>query len=117
MRRSVSLKGFVLLLVLILAVFFLLHSLLRSGTEERSGKEKELKVRLTRLEEENKDLTTQLNVVDTEEYIRSSAVRDYAYVQRDAIRFEFTNPEAIYGYSQEELEILMDEISEGGAQR
>ena len=82
--------------------------------DERAEKEKELKVRLTRLEEENKDLTTQLNVVDTDDYIRSSAVRNYSFVQKDAIRFEFTNPDAIYGYSEEELAILMDEISEGG---
>ncbi len=114
MQRSVSLKGFVLVLGLILAVFLILHTVLRSGVDERAEKEKELRVRLTRLEEENKDLTTQLNVVDTDDYIRSSAVRDYSYVQKDAIRFEFTNPEAIYGYSQEELAILMDEISEGG---
>ena len=114
MQRSVSLKGFVLVLGLIVAVFLILHTVLRSGVAERAEKEKELKVRLTRLEEENKDLTTQLNVVDTDDYIRSSAVRDYSFVQKDAIRFEFTNPDAIYGYSEEELAILMDEISEGG---
>ena len=114
MQRSVSLKGFVLVLGLIVAVFLILHTVLRSGVDDRAEKEKELKVRLTRLEEENKDLTTQLNVVDTDDYIRSSAVRDYSFVQKDAIRFEFTNPDAIYGYSEEELAILMDEISEGG---
>ncbi len=114
MQRSVSLKGFVLVLGLIVAVFLILHTVLRSGVDERAEKEKELKVRLTRLEEENKDLTTQLNVVDTDDYIRSSAVRNYSFVQKDAIRFEFTNPDAIYGYSEEELAILMDEISEGG---
>ena len=114
MQRSVSLKGFVLVLGLIVAVFLILHTVLRSGVDERTEKEKELKVRLTRLEEENKDLTTQLNVVDTDDYIRSSAVRNYSFVQKDAIRFEFTNPDAIYGYSEEELAILMDEISEGG---
>lgn len=114
MQRSVSLKGFVLVLGLIVAVFLILHTVLRSGVDERAEKEKELKVRLTRLEEENKELTTQLNVVDTDDYIRSSAVRNYSFVQKDAIRFEFTNPDAIYGYSEEELAILMDEISEGG---
>ena len=41
-------------------------------------------------------------------------MRNYSFVQKDAIRFEFTNPDAIYGYSEEELAILMDEISEGG---
>ena len=47
----------------------------------------------------------------TEEYIMSSAVRDYSYVQKDAIRFEFTNPEVLYAYSEAELQILMDEMN------
>jgi len=117
MQRTMSFKGFVIILAIGLAVFLILHAALTSGADEQAAKERELRVRLTQLEEENKNLTTQLNVVGTEDYIRSSAVRDYAYVQKDAIRFEFTNPEAIYGYSQEELAILMDEISEGGAER
>ena len=54
----------------------------------------------------------QLNVVGTDEYIMSSAVRNYSYVQKDAIRFEFTNPEVLYAYSEEELRILMDEMSD-----
>ena len=41
----------------------------------------------------------------------TSAVRDYAYVQKDAIRFEYTNPEALYAYTEEELQILMDEMN------
>ena len=42
----------------------------------------------------------------------SSAVKDYAYVRHDAIRFEFTNPEALYAYTEEELQILMDEMND-----
>ena len=42
----------------------------------------------------------------------SSAVKDYSYVKKDAIRFEFTNPEVLYAYSEEELQILMDEMND-----
>ena len=41
----------------------------------------------------------------------TSAVKEYAYVQKDAIRFEYTNPEALYAYTEEELQILMDEMN------
>ena len=41
----------------------------------------------------------------------ANAVKKYSYVKRDAIRFEYTNPEAIYAYSEKELQILMDEMS------
>ena len=70
-----------------------------------------LRVQKARLEEENKDLNNRLEVVGTEAYIMSSAVKDYAYVKRDAIRFEFTNPEALYAYTDEEMQILMDEMN------
>ena len=112
MNRTMHLKGFALILGIMLVAFLVLHSTLRSAVDEKTEKEKELRVQLTRLEEENKDLNAQLNVVGTDEYIMSSAVRDYSYVKKDAIRFEFTNPEALYAYSEEELQILMDEMND-----
>ena len=66
----------------------------------------------TKLEEEFKALNRELNVVGTDEYIMSSAVKDYSYVKKDSIRFEFTNPEALYAYSEAELQILMDEMND-----
>ena len=59
----------------------------------------------------NKDLLNRLNMAGTDEYIMANAVKKYSYVKRDAIRFEYTNPEAIYAYSEQELQILMDEMS------
>ena len=112
MNRTMHLKGFALILGIMLIAFLVLHSTLRSAVDEKTEKEKELRVQLTRLEEENKDLNAQLNVVGTDEYIMSSAVRDYAYVRKNAIRFEYTNPEALYAYSEEELQILLDELND-----
>lgn len=111
MNRTMTLRGFILLLGLILIVFLILHSILRGSVDEQTRKEQELRVRLTRLEEENKDLLSRLNMAGTDEYIMANAVRKYSYVKRDAIRFEYTNPEAIYAYSEKELQILMDEMS------
>ena len=98
MYRSMNLKGFLLILGIMLLVFLVLHSMLRG-------------VQKTRLEEEYKTLSNQLNVVGTEEYIMSSAVKDYSYVKKNAIRFEFTNPEVLYAYTEDELQILMDEMN------
>ena len=111
MHKAMNLKGFALILGLMLVVFLFLHGSLNSSLKERAEKEKELRVRLTKLEEENKELNARLNVVGTDEYIMSSAVRDYAYVKRDAIRFEFSNPEVLYAYTEEELQILLDELN------
>ncbi len=112
MYRSMNLKGFALILGIMLLIFLILHSVLRNTVNEKAEEEKLLRIQKTKLEEEFKSLNKQLNVVGTDEYIMSSAVRNYSYVQKDAIRFEFTNPEVLYAYSEEELRILMDEMSD-----
>ena len=112
MNRTMNLKGFVLILGIILLVFLVVHSLLGSKNNEASEKEKALRVQQTRLEEENKALVAQQNAAGTQEFIMSVAVKDYSYVQKEAIRFEFSNPEALYAYTQEEMQILMDEMND-----
>ncbi|MBR2660170.1 MAG: hypothetical protein K6F61_05615 [Clostridiales bacterium] len=112
MNKTMNLKGFLLILGIMLLLFLILHSTLRGTVNEKAEEEKILRVKKTRLEEEYKRLNKELNVVGTDEYIMSSAVRDYSYVRRDAIRFEFTNPEVLYAYSESELQILMDEMND-----
>ena len=112
MYRSMNLKGFLLILGIMLLIFLILHSSLRGTANQKAEEEKLLRVKKARLEEEYKNLNQQLNVVGTDEYIMSSAVRDYSYVKKDAIRFEFTNPEVLYAYSEAELQILMDEMND-----
>ena len=112
MYRSMNLKGFLLILGIMLLVFLILHGVLRGTVNEKAEEEKILRVRKTKLEEEFKRLNKELNVVGTDEYIMSSAVKDYSFVRKDAIRFEFTNPEVLYAYSEAELQILMDEMND-----
>ena len=112
MYKTMNMKGFLLILGIMLLIFLILHSVLKSTVDEKAEKEKALRVQLTQLEEENKNLINRLDNVGTDEYIMSSAVRDYSYVRKDAIRFEFTNPEALYAYTDDELQILMDEMND-----
>ena len=112
MYRSMNLKGFLLILGVMLLIFIVAHSVLKGTLNEKAEEEKLLQVKKTKLEEEFKSLNKQLSVVGTDEYIISSAVRDFSYVKRDAIRFEFSNPEALYAYTAEELRILVDEMAE-----
>ena len=112
MYRSMNLKGFLLILGIMLLIFLILHSSLKGTANQKAEEEKLLRVRKARLEEEYKNLNKQLSVVGTDEYIMSSAIRDYSYVKKDAIRFEITNPEVLYAYTEEELQILMDEMND-----
>ena len=105
-------KGFALIMAAILIVFLSLHITMKGNIHRKADKENELRIALARLEEENNELLRQLKIVGTEEYIVQSAIRNYSYVNKDDIRFEFSNPEALDQYSEAELRILIDEMSD-----
>ena len=112
MQRTMTVKGFIVILSLILAVFLTLHLLMKGDLSRKAAEEAALAQALAELQEEEKDLKNQLSIVGTEDYIVSSAMENYSFVKKDDIRFEFSNPEALYTYSEEELRILVDEMAD-----
>ena len=112
MRKSMTIRGFIVILCLVLAVFLTLHLIMKGDLGRKAEQENELKQALSKLQEEEKDLRNQLSIVGPEEYIVSSARENYSYISRDDIRFEFSNPEALYAYTEEELRILVDEMAD-----
>ena len=112
MRRTMTVKGFLVILSLILAVFLSLHLLMKGDLHRKAEQEEALRQALAELQEEEKDLKNQLSIVGTNEFIVSSAMKNYDFVKDGDIRFEFSNPEALYTYSEEELRILVDEMAE-----
>ena len=105
-RRFLTLAG------LMAAVFLILYLLLRGQVTEKRQEEETLRVALTRMEENNKEMDARLKLVDTEDYVVNSAMTNYAFMNKNDLRFRFTNPEALYAYTEEELKILMDEDAE-----
>ena len=112
MNKTMNLKGFTVILAAALVIFLTFHLILQNTMGQKTDREKELQVTLTALEEQNKDLNARLNVVGTDSYIVSSAIQNYSFMSKDDIRFEYENPEALYAYSEEEIRILMDEMTE-----
>ncbi len=110
--RVMNKKGFLLILGIMLAAFLAFYLVLSSQLNQKRDQETARRVSLTRLEETNTELKNQLSLVGTEDYIVSSAMTNYAYMNRNDLRFEFTNPGALYAYTEEELKILMDEIAD-----
>ena len=56
------------------------------------------------------ELTTELAQVGSSSYIESRARTDYAFLKPGEIRFEVVNPDALEGYTEEEMKILMQEL-------
>ena len=112
MQRTMTVKGFLIILALVLAVFLCLHLIMKGDLSRKAEQERALQIALSKLQEEEKDLQNQLDIVETEDYIVSSARENYSYINRDDIRFEFSNPEALYTYTEDELRILVDEMAD-----
>ena len=112
MHRTMTVKGFLVILSVILAVFLCLHLIMKGDLSRKAEEEEALQLALAELKEEEKDLRNQLSIVGTESYIVSSARENYSFLKKDEIRFEFSNPEALYTYSEEELRILVDEMAD-----
>jgi cell division protein FtsB len=112
MQRTMTIRGFIVILALILAVFLCLHLIMRGDLSRKAEQEAALRQALAELQEEEKDLRNQLEIVGTEDYIVSSAKENYSYLNKEDIRFEFSNPEALYAYTEQELRILVDEVAD-----
>ena len=112
MQKAMTLKGFAVILALVLALFLALHLTMKGDLRRKAEQENALKLTLTRLQEEEKDLKNQLSIVGTEDYIVTSARENYSFVNADDIRFQYSNPEVLYMYTAEELRILVDEMAD-----
>lgn len=110
MRRVMNWKGFGVLVVTMLLVFFILHGIMQGRLAENKDKQTALQIDLTREQATNNDLTSRLNEVGTLDYIVKSARENYAFISKNEMRFEFENPEALYNYTEKELQILMEEL-------
>lgn len=111
-RRVMNWGGVLLILAVLLAAFLTTHLILKNTyASKRAYLDNEQRI-LTQLEEENRQLESMMRYSGTENYIVSSAMSDYGYMNKNDIRFEVTNPEALYGYTEEELRILVDEMAD-----
>jgi DNA-binding response OmpR family regulator len=67
-------------------------------------------IELTRLQNNQVALTTELSQVGSTSYIESRARTDYSFLKPGELRFEIVNPECLEGYTEAELRILMQEM-------
>ena len=111
-QTSMNLRKFLWIAGTLLTVFLVLFLILRHNLNSVRQEENALRTTLNRMEEENKTMDAELSVVGTEDYIVNSAMTNYAFINKNDIRFRFTNPDALYAYTEEELKILMAEMAD-----
>ena len=62
------------------------------------------------MEMEYADLLLQLQRVGSEGYVENEAREKYEFIRQGEIVFAFENPDVLKGYTQEEYQIIMDEM-------
>ena len=112
MEKRMNWQGFAVLAALILTAFIAGTILIRGQLEKEKEKSTALQLALNQAYEVNTQLVSRLKLVDTAGYIENSARKDLNYIKPGELRFQFENPEALYAYSPQELEILMEELAE-----
>lgn len=109
MQKTMNWKGFIVIVSLVLIVFLTLLVIVKNKRSNQTAEINEKQIIQAEKEELYRDLLRQQELVGTEGYIVQSAIRNYSYVNRDDIRFEFSNPEALNNYSEAEFQILREE--------
>ena len=111
MYRSMNWKGFVLIIGLILTVFLILHFSMRKTLNSQSQKIDALNANKSRQEELKQELEKQRDIDDNDRIVQS-AIQNYSYVNKNDIRFEFDNPDALDRYTEEEARRMLAELAE-----
>lgn len=108
-RRTMNVKGLLIVCGVILVVFLAAHLIMQSKLSDKKTAKNKTEMELTALEAENATLQKRLDYVKTDEYIISNAKEALSFVNKNDIRFEFSNPEALSSYTRDEIKRLMDE--------
>jgi cell division protein FtsB len=111
MYRQMNWRGFIVIVVLILAIFLPVHFALKGRLNTQEERRSADNARLIQLEDLNQQLQRQLEIVGTSEYIAQSAIQKYNFVRDNDILFVIDNPDALNCYTEDEIRLLVKEMS------
>ena len=112
MYRHMNWRGFVVILAVILIVFLPLHLTMKAKRAEQDERKTAENAKLIQQEELNQKLKRKLENTETGDYIAQVAIQKYDFVNKNDIRFEIVNPDALNLYTDEEIQILIQEMAE-----
>ena len=110
-RAQISWLVIGLAVVLLLGIFAYGISQNRAALREETAREADLQWILSRKEGQNLMLQQRVDDIGSRSYIESRARADLNYLKPGEIRFEVVNPELLDGYTEEELQIIIDEMA------
>ena len=82
----------------------------RTDIQRLQAQDNTLTLSVNMMEMTYADLQLQLNRVGSEGYVENEAREKYDFIRQGEIIFAFDNPELLRGYTEEEYQIIMDEM-------
>lgn len=109
-RRYISWLGMALAAVLLVIAFCVTLHWLRRDIRNLQAQDTTLQLQVNLMEMDYADLQLELARVGSEGYVENEAREHYGFIRNGEIIFEFENPELLKGYTEEEYQIIMDEL-------
>ncbi len=96
--------------VLLVILFAVLMHWVRSDMAALQAQDTTLQLKVNVMEMDFADLQQQLKRVGSEGYVENEAREHYGFIRKGEIVFAFEDPDLLRGYTEEEYQIIMDEM-------
>ena len=109
-RRYISWKGMALASTLLVILFCVSLYWVKADIAKLQAQDTTLQLKVNVMEMDYADLQLELQRVGSEGYVENEAREHYGFIRSGEIVFAFENPELLCGYTEEEYQIIMDEM-------
>ena len=111
--RRMQWSWLMLAVIMILLIIVFAFGMSRNSADRRQAlsQESNQQYLLSRKEEELISLRAKLEDVGSKSYIETHARGDLSYLKPGEIRYHVTNPELLDSYTEEEWQIMLDEMA------
>lgn len=109
-RRYISWRGMALGTALLLTLFFAALYWVRMDTKRLEAEAEALQLKVSVMEMDYAALQLELARVGSDGYVENAARENYGFIKDGEILFAFENPDVLKGYTEEEYQIIMDEM-------
>ena len=109
-RRYISWRGMALLSMLVVVLFCVSLHWVRQDIARLEAQDATLQLKVNVMEMDYADLQLELQRVGSEGYVENAARENYGFIRSGEIVFAFEDPEKLKGYTEEEYQIIMDEM-------
>lgn len=108
-RKIIRWPVLALAAVVLLIGFFFLMGQTQGEIDRLLAQEAELVAQRDKLDDVYAELKAQLRLVGSDGFVETEARKNYEFINQGEVCFEFTNADLLDNYTEEEVQIIMEE--------